>query len=134
MTSLNNGPSTKICQMSEQMCLGNIGLSNEKSFLPGKYFPVLTTCQLKVKIRKIRPHCGRLPTGKCFLTKLSVLHLLVFNIFILRGQFFFFLKEVLESASSYRKKRVYFPRQSVFSGWFLRPLPSKHFSNVSTQL
>lgn len=41
--------------MVEQMCFSNIELSHEKSFLPRKYFPVLTTCQIKAKLRKLDP-------------------------------------------------------------------------------
>lgn len=114
-------------------CYGSTELSNEKLLLPRTYFPVLTMFQMKAGIRTVSPHGGCIHTGKCFLTKLSVLHLLVFKIFILSGHNFF-PKEVLESASSYRKKNVYFPRQNIFSGWHLKPQVSKHFSNVSTQL
>ena len=112
--------------MALQMCLGSTELSNEKLLLPRTYFPVLTTFQMKAEIRRIRPHCGCIHPGKCFLTKLSVLHLLVFNIIILGGHNFF-PKEVLVSAISYRKKSLYFPRQNIFSRWHL----NHWFQNIS---
>lgn len=116
LTQLNIVPSTKICQMAEQMCLGSTELSNEKLLLPRTYFPVLTMFQMKAEIRRIRPHCGCIHTGKCFLTKLSVLHLLVFNILILSGHNFF-PKEVLVSAISCRKKKKFiFPGKIFFPG------------------
>lgn len=94
-------------------CYGSTELSNEKLLLPRMYFPVLTMSQMKAEIRRIRLHSGCIHTGKCFLTKLSVLHLLVFNIFILSGHNLF-PKEVLESASSYRKKKCLFSQAKYF--------------------
>ena len=99
--------------MALQMCLGSTELSNEKLLLPRTYFPVLTTFQMKAEIRRIRPHCGCIHPGKCFLTKLSVLHLLLFNIIILGGHNFF-PKEVLVSAISYRKKKFIFSLAKYF--------------------